>query len=134
MIYEQFRVTGTHDSVENYTDLFTIVLRNDDITTAFELLALMILFLITLIYAQLLFATMMSKNSIRGAQDRRLGLFQDSDFAGDLEDPKSTSGVFCAFWQSHIRSHKLDVQETNVSFTVRQNLRLFLLMQVYAWM
>ena len=31
MIYEQFRVTGTHDSVENYTDLFTIALRNDDI-------------------------------------------------------------------------------------------------------
>ena len=31
MIYEQFRVTGSHDSVENFTDLFTIVLRNDDI-------------------------------------------------------------------------------------------------------
>ena len=31
MIYEQFRVTGTDDFVENYTDLFTIVLRNDDI-------------------------------------------------------------------------------------------------------
>ena len=31
MIYEQFRVTGTDDSVENYTDLFTIVLRNNDI-------------------------------------------------------------------------------------------------------
>ena len=31
MIYDHFRVTGTHDSVENYTDLFTIVLRNDDI-------------------------------------------------------------------------------------------------------
>ena len=31
LIYEQIRVTGTHDSVENYTDLFTIVLRNDDI-------------------------------------------------------------------------------------------------------
>ena len=31
LIYEQFRVTGTHDSVENYTDLFTISLRNDDI-------------------------------------------------------------------------------------------------------
>ena len=31
LIYEYFRVTGTHDSVENYTDLFTIVLRNDDI-------------------------------------------------------------------------------------------------------
>ena len=31
LIYDQFRVTGTHDSVENYTDLFTIGLRNDDI-------------------------------------------------------------------------------------------------------
>ena len=31
LIYEQFRVSGTHDSVENYTDLFTIVLRNNDI-------------------------------------------------------------------------------------------------------
>ena len=30
LIYEQFRVTGTDSSVENYTDLFTIVLRNDD--------------------------------------------------------------------------------------------------------
>ena len=31
LIDEQFRVTGTHDSVEDYADLFTIVLRNDDI-------------------------------------------------------------------------------------------------------
>ena len=31
LIYEQFRITGTDDSVENCTDLFTIVLRNDDI-------------------------------------------------------------------------------------------------------
>ena len=31
LIYDHYRVTGTHDSVENYTDLFTIVLRNDDI-------------------------------------------------------------------------------------------------------
>ena len=30
LIYNHFRVIGTHDSVENYTDLFTIVLRNDD--------------------------------------------------------------------------------------------------------
>ena len=29
--HDHFRVTGTHDSVENYTDLFTIALRNDDI-------------------------------------------------------------------------------------------------------
>ena len=31
LIYAYFRVTGSHDSVENYTDLFTVVLRNDDI-------------------------------------------------------------------------------------------------------
>ena len=31
MIYDHFRVTGTHDSVENYANLFTIVLRNVDI-------------------------------------------------------------------------------------------------------
>ena len=31
LIYEYFRVTGANDSVENYADLFTISLRNDDI-------------------------------------------------------------------------------------------------------
>ena len=31
LIYEYFRVTGTDSSVETYTDLFTIALRNDDI-------------------------------------------------------------------------------------------------------
>ena len=31
MIYDYFQVIGTDDSDENYTDLFTIVLRNDDI-------------------------------------------------------------------------------------------------------
>ena len=31
LIYEYFRVTGDNDSVENYADLFTIGLRNDDI-------------------------------------------------------------------------------------------------------
>ena len=31
LIYEQFRVTGANDSVENYADLFTVSLRNDDI-------------------------------------------------------------------------------------------------------
>ena len=30
LIYEYLRVTGANDSVENYADLFTIVLRNDD--------------------------------------------------------------------------------------------------------
>ena len=31
LIYEYFRVTEANDSVENYADLFTIGLRNDDI-------------------------------------------------------------------------------------------------------
>ena len=31
LIYEYFRVTGANDSVENYADLCTVVLRNDDI-------------------------------------------------------------------------------------------------------
>ena len=31
LIYEYFRVTRANDSVENYADLFTVVLRNDDI-------------------------------------------------------------------------------------------------------
>ena len=31
LIYEYFRVTGANDSVDNYANLFTIVLRNDDI-------------------------------------------------------------------------------------------------------
>ena len=31
LIYEYFRVTVAHDSVENYADLFTISLRNDDV-------------------------------------------------------------------------------------------------------
>ena len=31
LVYEYFWVTGPNDSVENYADLFTIVLQNDDI-------------------------------------------------------------------------------------------------------
>ena len=31
LIFEYFRVTGANDSVENYADLFTVALRNDDI-------------------------------------------------------------------------------------------------------
>ena len=31
LLYDYFRVTGIHDSVENFADLFTISLRNDDI-------------------------------------------------------------------------------------------------------
>ena len=36
LIYDYFRVTGVHDSVENYTDLFTISLRNDEIDSKWD--------------------------------------------------------------------------------------------------
>ena len=50
------------------------------------------------------------------AQHFRLGLFQDSDFAGDFEDSKSTSEtVLCIFGSRTFCPHQLDVQETNVS-------------------
>ena len=52
------------------------------------------------------------------AQQCRLGLFQESDFAGDLEDSKSISGrILCIFGGSRVCANKLDVQETNFSFT-----------------
>ena len=51
------------------------------------------------------------------AKQCRLGLFQDSDFAGDLEDSKSTSGgTLCIFGSHTFCSNKLDVQETNCRF------------------
>ena len=31
MIYDNFRVTGAHDTVLDYADLFSITLRNDDV-------------------------------------------------------------------------------------------------------
>ena len=57
------------------------------------------------------------------AKQCRLGLFQDSDFAGDLEDSKSTSGGTLCVWRSYIWSNKLDVQETNFSFTQFNRIR-----------
>ena len=51
------------------------------------------------------------------AKHCRLGLFQDSDFAGDLEDSKSTSGgTLCIFGSHTFVPISLDVQETNFSF------------------
>ena len=45
------------------------------------------------------------------------GLFQDSDFAGDLEDSKiNLRRCLCFFWKYNIRPSQLDVQETNFGF------------------
>ena len=52
------------------------------------------------------------------AQQWRLRLLEDTDFAGDLEDSKSTSGrILCIFRKPNICTNKLDVQETDFSFT-----------------
>ena len=51
-------------------------------------------------------------------QQCRLGLLQDSDFAGDLEDSKSTSRrTLCIFGSHTFCAVKLEMQETNFSFT-----------------
>ena len=64
----------------------------------------------------------------------RLGLFQDSDFAGDREDSKSTSRRnLMYFRRSNIGSPQLNVQTINVSVsTVLQNQKLFRWMLVWA--
>ena len=43
------------------------------------------------------------------AKQCRLGQFQDSDFSGDLEDSKSTSGRTLYLWKSYVCSNQLDV-------------------------
>ena len=58
------------------------------------------------------------------AKQCRLGLFQDSDFAGDLEDSKIYFGrSIVLFWESNICSNTLDVQETNISFSQFNRIR-----------
>ena len=55
------------------------------------------------------------------AQHCRLGLFQDSDFAGDLED--YTRRSFVHVWKSNICPDQLDVQEANVSVSQLHRIR-----------
>ena len=60
------------------------------------------------------------------AKQCRLGLFQDSDFAGDLEDSKSTSGgTFCAFG-SHTFVPISWMCNRHQILTAQQNLKLYL--------
>ena len=51
------------------------------------------------------------------AQHSRLGLFQDSDFAGGLEDSESPSVGNTYLWKSNICFHKWDVQDSNISLS-----------------
>ena len=70
------------------------------------------------------------------AQQCRIGLFQDSDFAGGLEDSKSTSGgLLCIFRsQTFVPVSWMFKKQTSVH-TVQQMLKLVLSMQVpVSWM
>ena len=52
------------------------------------------------------------------AQQCGLVLFQDSDFAGDLEHSKiNIRWTLVHIRESHVRPNKLEVQETDSSFT-----------------
>ena len=48
----------------------------------------------------------------------QMRIFQDSDFAEDLEDSKLTQGgILCIFGSHTFRTNKLGVQETDFSYT-----------------
>ena len=69
------------------------------------------------------------------AQQCRLWLFQDPDFARDLEDSKSTSGgMLCIFGRHTFVPISWMCKKRTFFHTVQRNLKLFLLMLVYAWM
>ena len=70
------------------------------------------------------------------AQQCTLGLFQDSDFPGDLEDSKSTSGrLLCAFSGVTRSFPKVGCVRIKRQFhTAQQKLNLSLSTQVYGWM
>ena len=61
------------------------------------------------------------------AQQCRLGFFQDSDLAGDLEDPKiNIRWTLVHFRKSNISANKLDVQETDPGLTQFSRSRAYL--------
>ena len=75
-------------------------------------------------WAGLGWAGMVTGQLVSTAEQCRLGLFQDSDFADDLEDSRWTSGcIFVHFWESNVRSNQLDVQEGNCSLAQRHGVR-----------
>ena len=67
-------------------------------------------------------------------QHCRLGLFQASDFAGDLEDSKSTSGELCVPSGVERSFPKVGCARNQLQFhTVPLNLRSYLWIQVITW-
>ena len=52
------------------------------------------------------------------SQQCRIGLVQDSDFAGDLDDSKiNIKWTVMHIRKSYVRANKSEVQEKNLSFT-----------------
>ena len=70
------------------------------------------------------------------AQQCILGLLQDSDFAGDLEDSKSTSvGFLCIFGrQTFVPVSWMCKKQSSVSHSSIAEAEIILSMQVYAWL
>ena len=70
------------------------------------------------------------------AKQCRLGLFQDSDFAGDHEDSKSTSGgALCVFGSHTFVATSLDVLKNKLQFRAfQQDQKSFFWMQDWGWM
>ena len=74
-------------------------------------------------------------HDVNTAQHCGLGLFQDSDFAGDLEGSKSTSGVSCVFLEAEHWFQSVGCARNKHNFRiVPQSLKLFLWMLDFAWM
>ena len=70
------------------------------------------------------------------AKQCRLGLFQDSDFAGDLEDSKSTSGGTLCIFGSHtfVLISWIVARNKHQFLTVQQNLKLSVWTRNWDWM
>ena len=70
------------------------------------------------------------------AKQCRLGLFQDSDFAGDLEDSKSTCGGTLCVFGSHtfVSISWMCKKQTSVSHSFNRIRNHFLWMQDWVWM
>ena len=67
--------------------------------------------------------------------DCKLGLFQDADLAGSKGDSKSTSSGVCARLEViHVfQNHKYAKKNGPQFLTAGQRLKLFHVLQIYAW-
>ena len=68
------------------------------------------------------------------AHQCRLGLFQDSDFAGDVEDSKSTSGGILFGSHTFVPTSWMCKKQTSVSHSSTEVSVIYLSTHVYAWM